>query len=267
MKKRILFLSDPHCGHRQGLTPPAWHQNSDHEKWWNRYVNSIEPLKPIHRLVLMGDMIDGEGKYHNGVDSLYTSFPDQLQIAQEVVEAVETQEKIIVVGGTEAHTGRGQNLERTLADLLNNTGKYRSVEFTEGADIVLGSYIINVQHFAPPSQNPYGSHTGPARVAVTDLLETLVWAREYFEERYGLESKDVKQFFHIRGHTHRYGLAETSIYFAMTLPSLQVSSQYGKKQFSSYTDWGIVYFDFDDEKVTWEKNIIRLNFRKDVIKW
>ena len=65
--KRVVVISDLHCGHRAGLTPPGWqYQENDQDlerakfgeiqrSIWNFFSEEINKLKPIDSCFVLGD--------------------------------------------------------------------------------------------------------------------------------------------------------------------------------------------------------------------
>ena len=84
--KRVVVISDLHCGSKVGLVHPAYRPPVDTYAFpgetdlletqtvlWNFYVTSIDALQPIHALIVNGDAIDGRGERSGGTE-LITSF-------------------------------------------------------------------------------------------------------------------------------------------------------------------------------------------------
>ena len=82
---RVVFFGDSHCGSNVGLTPPAYQYKyisnpkteelRTQNKWaklqkecWGWYINKLSMLKPIDHLLVMGDLIDGDGKRSGGTE-------------------------------------------------------------------------------------------------------------------------------------------------------------------------------------------------------
>lgn len=241
---RILVCSDGHSGHMEGLTPPKWQINDEQRYWYRNFIEIIDSLKPINYLFLMGDMMDGTGKYHKGTDSLTTSIPEQLEMNVDWIEAVEP-ENIVLVAGTDSHTGDGQDCEQILTNQLRHSGKYNEVIYDEMADVVImDRYIFNLRHFCSGSIVPYGKHTPGAREGIKDSLDKFVLNRKFFDDWYG---KGIEYIYVLRGHTHHCteSLCFNPPYYAITCPSLQAGSKYGRKKFNHSADWGVIYFDLD----------------------
>ena len=67
--RTVMMISDLHCGHAAGLTPPKhrpyipkW--KSFYEQWdemWQEYIKNIKLVQP-DTLIICGDAIDGKGE-------------------------------------------------------------------------------------------------------------------------------------------------------------------------------------------------------------
>ena len=62
--KRVLILSDTHCGSIFGLTPPDYHNhyNEIQKVGWDFYEETISNLGNIDLCIVNGDAVDGPGK-------------------------------------------------------------------------------------------------------------------------------------------------------------------------------------------------------------
>jgi len=71
---RVLFTGDWHSGHVVGLTPPEWQFQEVGEKYhdkyakiqrqmWSWFAEKVALYKPIDRLIINGDAIEGGRGY------------------------------------------------------------------------------------------------------------------------------------------------------------------------------------------------------------
>src|SRR5271157_652517 len=102
-KIRMLVISDLHCGHLAGLTPPdQWiHGTSFYEqqkKTWNFYINTIKELQPIDILICNGDAIDGKGTKSGGTELITSDRNLQSQMAIECLKQVKAPSNILTYG-------------------------------------------------------------------------------------------------------------------------------------------------------------------------
>ena len=111
---KVLPLSDPHCGHRVGLTPPKFQKFDDmkefHRKTWDWFEREISADGDVGALFLTGDLTDGTGDRSGGTELLYPDTDDQCEVAVEVIENVISwtgvpRKNIYAVFGTDYHVG------------------------------------------------------------------------------------------------------------------------------------------------------------------
>ena len=128
-KKRVVFISDTHCGGRGGLTSPEYQYKFPYpgpieemcaryqRSLWNWYVKTMDDLKPIHLLVANGDLIDGRDE-KSIVDIMWPDRGKQVDMAVNVIKAANA-EKVEIVRGTDFHTGKSENWEDLIAEILH----------------------------------------------------------------------------------------------------------------------------------------------------
>jgi hypothetical protein len=96
--KRVLTVSDFHCGSEPGLTPPPWQQTELGGELWEAFEEMIEPIRPIDILVGNGDLIDGKSYRTGGTDVITTDRVEQVEMAVEVVNFIDAKENYFTYG-------------------------------------------------------------------------------------------------------------------------------------------------------------------------
>jgi len=231
MGKRIAVISDTHCGHRSGLTPPEYNGFIGKNKWadmraelWKWFIETMEQHKPIDILFNLGDNIDGSGR-RSGASELIAPDPqDQCEMAIEAIESIEAK-KIFMVKGTPYHTGDNTDYEQIIADRLGaSIGEQEWVE----VELPDGSITFDLKHKVGGSSIPHGKGNSIAKERLWNLIHN--------DDHTAQPKADV----FLRGHVHYYYHVEDTTYHAFTCPSLQgLGSKYGSRQCS-----GIVHFGF-----------------------
>ncbi len=241
--KRVLTVSDFHCGSEPGLTPPTWQQTELSGELWEAFEEMIEPIRPIDILVGNGDMIDGKAFKRGGTDLITADRVEQVEMAVEVINFIDAEENYFTYG-TPYHTGKDEDFEAIIASNVGGT--------IEG-QLWLEVYgvMFDVKHFVPGSSVPYGRHTSVAR----DRLWNLLWADIEQQPR-----SDIL----IRSHVHYHSYCGGSNWVAMTTPALQgLGCKWGTRIPSGTVDFGITWFDvFDDGSFSWDTNIILIQSQK-----
>jgi predicted phosphodiesterase len=236
--KRVLVISDLHCGHRAGLTPPSWQYKEndlDYERSkfgeiqksiWDFYSSEIEKLQPIDSLFVMGDCIDGKGEKSGGTELIEVDRLKQTDIATECINFVKAKH-IVIIRGTPYHVGKEEDFENVIAKNVNAT----KIGDHEWIDI--NGLVFDLKHFVSSSVIPHGRHTAISR----DKLWNLLWA-----ERNGQPKSDIL----IRGHVHYFGYSGNSRSLNINMPALQGwGSKFGTKIPSGIVDIGLLYFDIE----------------------
>jgi hypothetical protein len=243
--KRVLIISDLHCGNRFGLTPPAW-QYHDREGyyhkvglfqqslwcWFAKMIDTIKAEVPIDLLVCNGDAIDGKGERSGGTELLEADRNEQIKIAHNCITYAGAK-KNIIVNGTPYHTGREDDFEATLAALLN-------AQYANHCHITVDGVKFDIRHKVNSSVIPHGRYTAPRREAVWSAM---------WQER-GLSEKAD---FIIRSHVHYYTMSEDAATTVITTPSLQGWTKYGSRECSGIVDIGFLVIDCDKGSHTLSK--------------
>jgi hypothetical protein len=236
--KRLLLISDLHCGHQFGMTPPQWQYNARdgyqakvglfQREFWNWFSAEIEEVKkenPIDILILNGDAIDGKGERSGGTELVTTDRNEQVKIAKYCIDFCEAKQ-IKIISGTPYHTGKEEDFEATLAALLG--GKYHN-----HLHINIAGVKFDIRHKVASSIIPHGRYTAPRREALWGAL----WA-----ERGLMDKAD----FYIRSHVHYYTASMDASNCVLTTPCLQGWTKYGSRECSGVVDLGFIVFDCEN---------------------
>lgn len=228
---RIAFYSDPHCGHRAGLTPPKWWESKD-RPWgrnqralWEWFQESVEREGPFDIGLGNADLIDGPGHKSLGSEHITPVESEQLEMAEEVIATIGAKRNILTYG-TAYHTGLANDFEAMLA---------RKIGAEHGAhiDLNVNGLRFNVRHHTGRSSIPYGM----SPVAKERMWDALLGIRD------GEKPADI----YIRSHVHQFRVYGDGDYLAMTLPALQgPGSKFGRRCSGDYAV-GFVVFDIDPQ--------------------
>ena len=131
--KRVVVISDLHCGHIVGLTPPDWDSKAEEtgaeylaKAWkqrrhiWDFYATTIKKLQPIHTLIVNGDAIDDSGEKVAGRELKIPDKNEQVRCAADCIRLARAK-NILMVYGTGYHTGKDVDFDRMMAFVLNET--------------------------------------------------------------------------------------------------------------------------------------------------
>lgn len=252
--QRVIACGDFHCGHRVGLTPPAWipsrkgfGYNEDLLfRQWDFFATEIEKLRPIDTAIINGDLIDGKGKRSGGVEQIEIDLNRQAEMAEDVIKFIDAK-KVFITNGTPYHVDDGAAVEEAIASNVGATiGGHLFLE--------IDGVVFDVKHKVGSSSVPHGRSTAIKRENLWNVLHS---------ERNTNPKSDVI----LRSHVHYFDYTGNTTYLAMTLPALQgMGSKYGIEQCSGIVDFGFVHFDVTDGDYTWQPHILQQQEKAQALK-
>jgi len=224
--KRIMVMSDMHCGHRAGLTPPKsqprmWDNAPRHvvkqaeqrRELWDWFMDAVAPYRPIHRLIHNGDAIDGKGLRSGGTEQLTTDRAEQVDMAVDVLGQVGA-EQLWMTYGTGYHVGDAEDWELLIAQ------KAGAEKIEDEGHYDICDLQISCKHYIGGSSSPVSRATAMSRAQVNNLL----WAESGQQPRANLI---------VRSHIHRcYNVGFPAMNFqGWVTPGLQgLGSKYGARR-------------------------------------
>ena len=232
---RVVVISDTHCGHMTGLTPPEYQLMDDslyakfQKESWNWYVNMIERLKPIDVLICNGDMIDGRQEKGGGQELLVGDRFKQIQMAQRCINVFDAK-KIYLTKGTPYHVGKLEQFEVDLAEKVG--GDIKAVQ-----KLNINGCVFDVRHKIGRSAIPHGRFTTMARRGMWNDLMTIGKS----EQRANIIIASHVHYFIYLGHSNNR--------LMITTPALQGYSEYGAMECEGNVDYGMVKFDISENGV------------------
>ena len=259
-KTRVLVISDPHCDHVAGLTPPKWWSYrqlqkkfaSQMEEAWTWYSEAVKALNP-DVLFVMGDVTDGKGKRSEGSELITGQWKEQIKMGFEVLTAP-CANRIIMVYGTPYHVGdSGDDYEDLLADKLRDNGYDVTIGGHEFPTV--NGIQFDLKHKIGSSGIPHGRSTA--------IKKSKLW-NTMWNEREQQPNADIL----IRGHAHYFDYTGNQSWLGIICPALQGwGSKYGVRQCEGIVDTGLLWFDIPKrasslEDVAWHWDIPRLNSQK-----
>lgn len=220
--KRLVVISDTHCGHKYGLTPPEWQTEGHQKSLWKLFVARASKAKP-DVLLINGDAIEGKGSRNGGIELITTDRHEQGDMAKRCFDVFGAK-KILMTFGTPYHTGPDENFERPLADKLDAHIENRLLFEVNGLR-------FDVRHHSPGSATPYGPVASLQREKVMALLDARV--------RRG----DVV----VRSHVHKLFCVKDHHGMVITTPCFQTHTEYGARSCNGDIDLGFVVFDIKNQ--------------------
>jgi len=243
--KRVLIISDLHCGHDLGLTPPDWHYSTakksiddsltlkrknvlaaKRKELWKYYAGWIKALSPIDVCIANGDLVDGRGERAGSIEQFVLDREEQVEMAVKVLKYINAREYFLTYG-TAYHVGATEDWERMVCNEMT-----RPAQIESHPQIDVEGHIFDVKHDISGSQIPHGRHTASAR----ERMWNVFWAED--------EGVMAKADYLIRSHVHYYSFCGSRDWFACTTPGLQgLGSRYGTRKCSGIVHFGLLWFD------------------------
>lgn len=246
--KRVVVISDLHCGHRSGMTPPEWQIHSKNEidmKWqklqaeqWGWYAKTAKSLGPVHLLLVMGDVVDGTSERAEGRDAMRLKKREQTQMGIQCIDIWKAS-NIEMVYGTRYHV---RDWEDDIASSCNaNIGAHTFPE--------VNGTTFDIKHKVGGSQA--SEHTRYTAIGKADTWNSF-WAEA---------GRQPKGDVILRGHVHYHRaikrvIGERSVW-GMTCPALQgPGTEFGAEQCEGTVDFGLLVFDVaEDGSFTWNDHL------------
>jgi predicted MPP superfamily phosphohydrolase len=257
--KRVVVISDLHCGHQVGLTPPNWqyhYDESEPETWnskpaktqravWSYYIDAINRLKPIDILIVNGDAVDGKGEKSGGTELITSDRRKQADMAVYAIKQAKAK-KIVMTFGTPYHTGTGEDWEDSIASEV----KAEKIGGHEWYDI--NGVKFDVKHKVSSSSVPHAR--------MTPLAKEKLWNQVWHAEHELQPESDVI----IRSHVHFHCFCGGPNWLAMSTPALQgFGSKFGARQCAGLVHVGLIKFDVTSKTDRpWEAYIANLPSQK-----
>jgi hypothetical protein len=259
----MVVISDLHCGHEVGLTPPDWQFNihsrdlrrkalaTQQFQTYDWYQRRIKELSPIDCLVVNGDATDGKGTKSGGTELITADMLEQAKMAAVCINEWKAP-KTFLTYGTPYHVGATQDFEDAIVPLVDGVCNIEPQQFLD-----LNGVVFDIKHFVGASSIPHGRFTALAK----DKLWNTVWNAEHDNQ----PEADVL----IRSHVHYHGYCGSSNnWMAMTTPALQgFGGKFGTRICKGVVHQGFIVFDIDKKgRYSWWPELLRLESQKVLVK-
>ena len=264
MIERILCISDTHCGHIAGVTPPAWWVSPKRggdwadiakmqRRGWRTLTGWIDELRPANgyrACLLGGDLIDGRQEKQGGRELLVVDPAKQCELAVQYAKyAAPRNGTYAMAYGTGYHTGKLRDEEDAIGDALGIPYTRRGDRLTLDID----GCIIDLAHHVNGGMAP----TGGDSALRTEQVQSHEWSIIH-----GFPVPHVI----VRGHKHRYRRLADGKPEVCVLPGQQLWTKYGAGICRGIIHFGVVAFDWDTERkeiVQWHARLLPLVSVKD----
>ena len=239
--KRVVVISDLHCGHQVGLTPPDWNPmyrrtdahnhtlSTTRRRLWKLYAGWMAELQPIDVLICNGDAIEGKGEKSGGTELITADRNEQVDMAVASLEEAKAQ-KVYMSHGTPYHTGVSEDFECKVADGIN------AVHIGGHDWLDVNGLVLGYRHFVSGSSIPHGRYTPLAK----ERLWNILW-----NEHDEYPKSDVL----LRSHVHHLAFCGGFGWLGVITPAMcGYGSKFGTRKKSGTVDFGLIWLDIESRK-------------------
>jgi len=258
MNKKILVISDTHCGHKVGLTHPDWwyefpKANPEQKKvctiqrelwkWFSKTVDKIKKDGKIHHVFHMGDIVDGKGQRSGGTEQTTVDMAEQAEMGAAVLDHIGVK-SVLLMAGTAYHTGQEEDWDAEVVGKVKKCAvSYHGQEWPE-----VNGVIFDLKHHLANSSIPHG--------VFTPLAKDKMWNNMWHLEHELQPRANVL----IRGHVHRHRGCWESDWQAMSCDALcGFGSKYGVRRCSGLVGIGMMTIEIstkgDIHKCTYQAHL------------
>lgn len=242
MPKRAIVISDLHCGHYFGMTPPEWWLPESEEeskiatwqrKTWEWLSSKAHDIGHVDHLIVNGDAIEGPGDRTHGTELIVRNLHKQVEMAYRTIQLFSF-DKITIIRGTPYHTGDGEDLEDLLAQRFDTHAQ-------DHAWLEYAGCIIDLKHHIGSSTVPGAIPPALTRESVWNAM----WAEREMQPRANV---------FIRSHLHHFYEAGDGTFLCLVTPALQGWTKYGSRRLSKTVSFGFLEFSITDKgEFSWKK--------------
>ena len=235
---RMVVISDLHCGHVHGLTPPKWQSDrySSQRSLWEAYVALVKGTGKVDLVVCNGDAVEGKGYRNEGIELITSDRLEQAEMATEALELFDTK-KYRLTHGTPYHGGASENFELAVASALG-----AEIESRMALDV--NGLLFDIRHHSPGSATPMGPVALLQREKIMAILDERI-------DKGGVS---------VRSHVHKFYAAIDHHGAVFTTPCLQTHTEYGARRCSGDIDLGFMLFEVTSKEV-WAWAVKKIDVR------
>jgi len=244
--KRLVIVSDLHCGSIFGITPTYWQEKRDskyhksQKESYQTYLDLTNKWKNPDILLCNGDAIEGSATRQGGVELITTDRNLQCDMAVKCLELWNAKQTLMTYG-TPYHTGDTEDFEYNIANRLDATIGGNLFFEAEGL-------VINARHKIGASSIPHGRATPLLKEIAWNLLNSVTC------------NEPIADIL-IRSHVHYHVWVESEGRVAFTTPGLQLKrGRFGSRQCTGSIHWGAIRLGLDKGQIV-EKEVICKNLK------
>jgi hypothetical protein len=234
--KKILAISDLHCGAVAGLLPPNYHhrdrdiklqQNRVQEHLWDHWKLMCDSIGHVDIIICNGDIVDGCNRHSHGKDILISDIMVQCDIACQCLKMIDAN-KYIFTQGSGYHVNDNPSADEMICKMMNGDW------YNWFGDVYVDNIVINIQHETPFSKDPGGRFNSQRKDA----------------NQLKLQGNDADIF--IRSHTHYFAYSGDANSLTVTTPCWKGLDGFVSKKSQILPHNGYILFNVEGSDYSWD---------------
>ena len=248
MSKRLLMVSDLHCGHRVGLSHPDFGLNKHQAKLFARWSDMCSKVGKVDGVLVCGDSSEGPNRKNNGLGCWTTDALEQIDVGVKLLKMIDA-DMYYTLMGSHYHIMNGNlNSDQLLARFLN--GRYEPDQV-----IRLNQRRIHAAHKAPVGQGEDRKPNASGRLIGNMLMN---------QQANGIFDVEV------RGHVHYYSHTQTIAGQVIILPGWKFRDEFiaslGTNALIADIGWVLLEVS-DDNHITITRDVYQSRFEDNFVEW
>jgi hypothetical protein len=241
--KKVLAISDLHCGGMSGLLPPNYY-NADRDLYLKQsrvqefvfeyYRVMCKEIGRVDLVICNGDIVEGLNKHGKGKDVLITDMMVQCDIAKTVLSMIDCNHYIFTQGSN-YHVNDNPSADEMICHEMNGDW------YGWFGDVMVDNITINVQHETSFTKDP--SNQFNSQQKDISLLK--------------LQGDDPADIY-LRSHIHRFTYTGNSNSMTVTTPCWKGMDGFTSKKSQLRPDNGYVLFNIEGSNYSWDYNIFKI---------
>lgn len=240
--KRVLVLSDMHCGGASGMLPRDYYnadrdlhlqQSHVQEMLFEQWENMVHSVGAVDAVICNGDIVDGLNRKSKGKDIQVTDMMVQCDIARQLLSMIDCH-RFIFTQGSNYHIGDNPSCDEMICTMMK--GEW----FGHFGDVMFDNITMNVQHWKSYSKNNHGGFD--SMMGDIDQL------------RLQGDEADI----YIRSHIHNFKYSGGSNYLAVATPCWKGMDGFTSEKSQKRPDNGYILFNIEGSDYSWDYNIFKI---------
>ena len=243
MVKKILVVSDLHCGSNVGLFLPDFYdqdndiqyQISDLQTFlFEKWCSMVTTVGHVDYVIANGDLVDGPNKAEDGEGQLTTDIHTQAVVSTTLLNMIDTNH-YYVSNGSKYHTGQTSG-DQIVCDMLEGTwlGDHEFITFD--------NIMAHIRHFEKYSSNPDSRCTAQRKEARI------------------MRAQGTEVDIYLRSHTHHFNFSGTNTDITINTPCWKGIDHFIGSRSQELPDNGYITITIDGSNYTWDYHVFNIPF-------